>query len=297
MSTFKIIIDRKKCSNCGLCMKDCISGCLLLMDGRPAAVNPGWCSLCGHCVAICPKSAVEHSGLKGMPAREIDKENYNPQMYWNIVTTRRSIRRFKDKAVPEKIIEDILHLAAYSPTASNTRDVGYTVITDKDRIRAIGQVIYKKFEKIMRFLKRPPASMFLAILNIFAPKKSIGRYLDRQEFFTEWVREGRDIITHGAPALILIHGPKRSRFARENSAIAACNITNYAHAKGLGTCYIGLINVALDLNGKLSQKFDIPKGRKIYIAVILGYPAHRYQNTAIRPDPVINWIGGNRPAR
>ena len=289
MSQFIIKIDKNKCNRCGLCVKDCISGCLLLKDGTPEAVNPGWCSLCGHCVAICPKDAIEHSGLKGIPAVQTAKEKYNPEMYRNIVTTRRSIRRFKDKDVSKKIIEDILQLAAYSPTASNSRDVGYTVLTDKDNIRQIGQEIYKKFEKMMRFLKRPPASFFVALLNLFAPKKSIGRYLERHEFFTKWFMEGRDLITHGAPVLILIHGPKRSRFARENSAIAACNIANYAHAKGLGTCYIGLINVALDLNRKLTRKFNIPKGRKIYLAIILGYPAHRYQYTAIRPEPAINW--------
>jgi nitroreductase/NAD-dependent dihydropyrimidine dehydrogenase PreA subunit len=291
MSKFTITIDRKKCNKCGLCVSDCISGCLLLKDGRPEALNPGWCSQCSHCVAICPKNAVEHSGLKGMPARETAKEKYNPEMYRNIVTARRSIRRFKDKDIPEKIIEDILQLAAYSPTASNSRDVGYTVFTDKDIIRQIGQDIYKKFEKMMRFLKRPPASVFVALLNLLAPKKSISSYLDRQEFFTEWFRNGRDLITHGAPVLIIIHGPKKSRFARENSAIAACNITNYAHALGLGTCYIGLINVALDLNRKLRLKLNVPKGRKCYIALVMGYPAHRYQHTAIRPDPVINWIG------
>ncbi len=291
MNKFIIEIDRKKCNKCGLCVKDCISGCLLVKDGRPEAVNPGWCSLCSHCVAICPKDAVKHSGLKGIPALQIKNKKINPASYREVVTTRRSIRRFKDKDVTKKIIEDILYLAACSPTASNTRDVGYIVITDRDSIRQISGYIYRKFEKIMRILKRPPASFFIALFDMFAPRQSIRRYLERQEFFSEWFRSGRDIITHGAPALILIHGPKWSRFARENSAIAACNITNYAHAGGLGSCYIGLINVAIGLDRKLAKKLLIPDGRKAHIALVIGYPAHGYQRTAIRPEPAIIWAG------
>jgi nitroreductase len=232
-----------------------------------------------------------------MPQRQIEKEKYSPEMYRNIVTTRRSIRRYKNISIPKKIINEILYLAAYSPTASNTRDVGFTVITDRNRIRLFGEEIYKKLDKMMSFLKRPPATYFVAILNVFAPKKSIGRYLERQEFFSGWFREGRDLITHGAPVLILIHGPKRSRFARENSAIAACNITNYAHSMGLGTCYIGLINVALDMNRRLAKKLFIPKGRKMYIALVLGHPAHHYRFTAVRPEPSVKWIEENDEAR
>lgn len=291
MSPIKITIDRNKCNNCLLCVNDCISGCLVSKDGAPVAENPGWCSLCSHCIAICPKDAIEHTGLTGISPAPIDESEKDPESYKHIVVTRRSIRRYKDKAVPVNMIEDILNVAAYSPTASNSRDVGYTVITDSEAVRELGLLTFAKFEKIMKFLKRPPGSLLVHLLNLFAPKKSIKRYLERYDFFTEWFKEGRDLITHDAPVLLLIHGPGRSRFARENSAIAACNITNYAHAKGLGTCYIGLINVALDLNRKMISKFKIPRGRKVYIALVLGYPAHRYQKTTIRPAPDITWIG------
>ncbi len=290
MSSFLIKIDEELCNSCGLCIKDCISGCLLEKDSKPFAVNPGWCSLCSHCVAICPKGAIDHNGLTGLSPKPIGKDKLDPEMYRKIVTTRRSIRRFNEKDVPRKEIEDILYLAAYSPTASNTRDVGYTVITNRRLIRNTGLSIFKKFERIMKILKSPPGNVIVSLLDQFAPKKSIRRYLDRYDLFTSWVNKGRDVITHDAPALIIIHGPKKSRFARDNSAIAADNITNYAHAKGLGTCYIGLVNIALDLNRKLSSKLGVPKDRKVNLVLALGYPAYKYQNTPIRPEPSINWI-------
>ncbi len=290
MSPFTIKIDEKKCNSCGLCVRDCISGCLTSNDDRPVVNRPEWCSLCSHCLAICPKGAIEHSGLTGWPPQPVGSEKLDQKMYKRTVMTRRSIRQFKDIDVHRKDIEDIIALASYSPTASNSRDVSYIVISDKKQIRNIGMSIFKKFEKIMKFFKNPPGSFLTFLINLIASKNTVNRYLDRYEFFTNWVKNGRDIITHDAPVLILILGPKKSRFARENSAIAACNITNYANTKGLGTCYIGLINVALDLNRKLSKSLGVPKGKKAYLALVMGYQAYKFQNTPVRPEPTINWV-------
>ncbi len=291
MSSFTIKIDGKRCNQCGLCVKDCISGCICLENDKPSPVNKKWCNLCSHCIAICPKGAIEHTGLSGMPPRSIKDAKLDPEAYKKIVTSRRSIRRFKDKEVPLKTIEEILHLAAYSPTASNEMDVGYTVVTDKRIVRKTGLTIYKKFERIMKILKKPPFKLIIALLNKYVLKKSVDRYLDRQELFSSWVAQGLDVITHDAPVMILIHGPRKGRFMHENSSIAACNITNYAHAKGLGTCYIGFISALTESMQNKIEGLKVPQGRKIYIALILGYPAHRYQNTTIRPEPEIDWIG------
>ncbi len=290
MPTFTIRIDEKKCNNCGLCVKDCISGCLIFKNDKPVPANPEWCSLCSHCIAICPKDAITHSRLNGMESKSISKDKFDPEVYKKIITSRRSIRRYKDKAVPEKIIEEILKVASYSPTASNEMGVGYTVVTDKELIRNTGLTIFRKFERLMIIFKKQPISFIISLLNLLFPEKSINRYLDRQEFFSGWVKNGRDVITHDAPVLILIHGSKNSKFARENSAIAACNITNYAHAMGLGTCYIGFIAVLPEGMKRKIKGLKVPEGRKIYTALILGYPDHKYKKTTIRPEPSIDWV-------
>lgn len=288
MTSYNIQIDYKKCNLCGLCSRDCISGTILAENGRPAAVNPQWCSLCSHCVAVCPRGAIQHDGLTGMQLKPAGSGKLNPDMYRSIVITRRSIRRFKNKSVPEHEIADILKLAAYSPTASNAMDLGYTVITDRAIIREAGLSVYRSGEKIIKLLRKQPFRSLVLLFNR-SSERSMERYLDRHDLYQKWINSGRDIINHDAPVLILIHGPQ-SRFARENAAIAADNITNYAHAKGLGTCYIGFMIAALDFRKKLALSLGVPKGRKAYIALIMGYPAYSHCNTPVRPEPVINWV-------
>lgn len=289
MNLYNIKIDYQKCSLCGLCSRDCISGTIVMENDRPAAANPVWCSLCSHCVAICPEGAISHDGLTGMPSEPIGSVKLDPDMYRKIVMTRRSIRRFKDKPVPRQEIEEILKLAAYSPTASNAMDLGYTVITDRILIRDTGMSVYRSGERIIKFLRKQPIRSLITFLNS-GTERPLNRYLDRYDLYKSWIESGRDIINHDAPSLILIHGP-RTRFSRENAAIAADNITNYAHAKGLGTCYIGFLSVAMDYKRKLASSLGVPKGRKVYIALIMGYPAYRHLNTPVRPEPRINWIG------
>ena len=70
---------------------------------------------------------------------------------------------------------------------------------------------------------------------------------------------GRDFILHNAPVLILVHAPKRARFASDNCNIATTTIINYAHALGLGTCLTGLLTMYLRYSGNLRKNLAFQK--------------------------------------
>ena len=55
-----IIIDTGRCTRCGLCIEECPSSTLALVeeDGYPEPAVPERCVHCGHCMAICPVNAV-----------------------------------------------------------------------------------------------------------------------------------------------------------------------------------------------------------------------------------------------
>ena len=110
------------------------------------------------------------------------------------------------------------------------------------------------------------------------------------DFFIEQANAGRDLILHHGPVLILIHGPRRTGFSCDNCNIAAANLTNYAHASGLGTCYIGFLTLYLRFDKSLRKKLDIPEDRHVYASLIMGYPAYRHRNTVSRKKAAIHWI-------
>lgn len=58
--------------------------------------------------------------------------------YDDVVLGRRSIRGYQDKAVPQKLIEEILALAMRSPSSMNTQPWNFTVVSGDvlDKIRA-----------------------------------------------------------------------------------------------------------------------------------------------------------------
>ena len=49
--------------------------------------------------------------------------------YDDVVLGRRSIRGYQDKAVPQKLIEEILTLAMRSPSSMNTQPWNFTVVS------------------------------------------------------------------------------------------------------------------------------------------------------------------------
>ena len=64
---FKIKIARGRCKGCGLCIRFCRAG-LIVLDKKlntrgiqPAAFDgqPDGCTGCGNCAAMCPEAAVE----------------------------------------------------------------------------------------------------------------------------------------------------------------------------------------------------------------------------------------------
>jgi nitroreductase len=117
------------------------------------------------------------------------------------------------------------------------------------------------------------------------------RYLRVMDYAQKQNAEtGRDFILHNAPVVILIHAPKRARFASDNCNIAATTIINYAHALGLGTCLTGLLTMYLRYSGNLRRKLNVPKDRRIYASLVMGYPAYRYTNTVSRKKPEVQWL-------
>lgn len=110
------------------------------------------------------------------------------------------------------------------------------------------------------------------------------------KYYIDQTEKGRDFILHNAPLLILIHAPKGAKFANENCNLAASNLMNYAYSLGLGTCYIGFLNLALQYSKTIRTIVKLPKKRMAYACIIMGYPAYKHAKTASRKQPLIKWI-------
>jgi len=279
------------CNRCMRCVLVCASGVWRNVDGVIRAEHPELCNRCGHCVSVCPADAIVNKNLDEAQVRPVKPGQINPDAYREIVCSRRSIRHYKNKPVLPELIKKLIDLARYSPTASNSQHVSYIVITDKDLLKKISSMVFNLAVRLHESSRLSAGKLLFAGLKLSpAIKSMIGKYIDSMDYYIKLEKSGRDLILHNAPVLILIHAPALSFFGSANCNIAAANITNYAHSLGLGTCHIGFVTLFSRFSKTFRQLVNLPKGRKIHAALVLGYPAFSYPNTAPRNDPEISWI-------
>ena len=281
------MIDRNTdaCTLCMNCVQDCASGVWRNCDGVPAVVAPDLCNRCGHCMAVCPAGAVIHDRLKQDMMHRVDRKMINAGVYREIAGSRRSMRHFKEREVPEGVIEDVITLAGFSPTASNDQNVGYTVVTDREIIRGLSHRMFIISRRFYQFSQSLPGKFLVKITGA-----QNSRYLNLMEYVIELTESGRDMFLHNAPVLILLHAPARAGFAEANCNLAAMNLMNYAWSRGLGTCYIGFMVIAIRLLRSIKKQLNVPSGRKVFAALVMGYPDIRHPRTVSRKQPDITWM-------
>ena len=279
-----------KCTHCLLCVRDCVAGVWREVDGLAEPVNPKMCNACGHCLAVCPAGAIRHSLLDESQARRVNGELIDPHVYAEIVASRRSIRRYKSKPVPDEVIEEIIDLARFSPTASNSQNVAYTVVTDRRVLAQVSAHIFGFGVRLYNWSNSGLGRKLLAVFKTTGIVRTLNRYLGTMDYYIAENIRGRDFILHDAPVLILISTPRGAAFGPDNCNIAATNIINYAHARGLGSCYIGFLVLMLRRSRKLRRLLQISRDRSVHVALVLGYPAYGHANTAFRKTPPVKWV-------
>lgn len=171
------------------------------------------------------------------------------------IYSRRAVRKYKDKEVTKKIIEQIVDAGRMAPSAMNRQPCTFYVLTDKQMIKSFSKEIGKASLK--------------GILKIGA--KEIGKSVVTAllhphdlSFF-----KGDDFIFHGAPVVIFITVPKDNQWAGLDVGACAQNMMLAAKSLGLDTCPVGLAKFVEDT--KIYSKLNVPKNDQVMLAVILGY--------------------------
>jgi len=99
---------------------------------------------------------------------------------------------------------------------------------------------------------------------------------------------GYDIF-YGAPALIVISGDRTVPGAIYDCQLAAENLFLAAHARGLGTCYMGFLQLAAD-HPEAQALLGIADGYKMMAAAVVGHPNVRSEGPPQRNPARIVWV-------
>lgn len=239
MKQNQVIIDTEKCIGCGLCSKVCAAHNLVISNKKATTIMND-CIMCGQCTAICPQKAISIPRYKDKQMEKTEDVRLNPNEVLNTIRFRRTIRSFKQTEVSQEIIEQILEAGRLTHTAENKQDVSFVVLSSqKDRIE-------KMAVKIFRAAK-PIADLFNPIAR--------NMKIDDNFFFFH------------APIAIVILAKDKT-----NGILAAQNMEFVAEANGLGVLYSGFFTMAANASMKIKKAIKIPKGKKVAMTLVLGYP-------------------------
>ncbi|RKZ28241.1 hypothetical protein DRQ36_10740 [bacterium] len=184
----------------------------------------------------------------------------------DVVRSRRSIRKFKPDAVPREVIEEILELATWAPSAMNTQNWKFIVVTG-ERIEKLKTIAGEAFDKhVEADLEKLFAKYPMVI-------KATGKYFHS---------------LGGAPVVICVYRKETVEGLIpdvESVAAAIQNLVLAAHNRGLGACWMtGVLPLADKINEITGEK-----KLELQAIVTIGYP-----DTEPKPPPRkpgrIEWI-------
>ncbi|WP_458459564.1 nitroreductase [Pseudobutyrivibrio sp.] len=169
------------------------------------------------------------------------------------IFTRRSTRKFNGEVPEKELIEKVIEAGRYAPSGSNSQTTHFIVLTDKNVLDKIAEIVQCEFAKM-----EITDDMYISLKgSINASKK------------------GSYVFHYGAPVFIVVANKKGYGNAMADSACALENMMIAANALDLGSCWINQLHW-LDENDAIREymlKHGLNKDETITGGLILGYAA------------------------
>ncbi len=190
------------------------------------------------------------------------------------IKSRRSVRAYKPDPVPEKILTELLEVARWAPSGTNTQSWEFFVLTGK----ALDDLNHATVANIREGMKPNPD-----IEALETPPK--GACAKRQQKFFKQILDLVDpvpgmnkmqnwfemsVSNYGAPARIIIVADKSAPgWFIFDIGIVTQTIALAAQEYGLATCILG---DAAAYPNDVRRIVGIPESKQIVIGIAIGYP-------------------------
>ena len=244
-------IDYEICNGCRLCIQECR---FYFLDEAMKKVLfedlDNMCSLCGHCIAVCPQDAIIYKDFGDKSFTFEGIENLDTivsfDMMYKFLRTHRSIRHYKKKEVPKDILKKVLDVMQYAPTGSNLRYEKYAVVSDREILKNLSDMVID------------------TLLN------TLGMRAQYEKGFEARKKDYDIPLFYDAPHVIFVSSMLDIPLADHNIGIIITYGRLAAQSLGLGTCWNGFVQIASQHNKKIMKLIGI-RGNRIG-AFTIGYP-------------------------
>lgn len=186
---------------------------------------------------------------------ETRSESYTTKETIRTIYERRAVRKYKNKPVEWKLIEQVIDAGRMAPSAINKQPWKFYVVTDKILIKSFSAAIASVTLK--DFAKSGIKKMFKTAVHLFHFSKGFN--------FSAL----EDPVFHGAPVVIFITSPKDNEWASLDIGMCAQNMMLAAKSLGLETCPVGFGKFIEKT--KMYPRLKIPPEEHVQISIIIGY--------------------------
>jgi nitroreductase len=212
---------------------------------------------------------------------------------FSAMSQRRSARAYLDKPVMRKDIEEIIKYAGMAPSAINMQPWEFVVTygEEKDRLsKLLGKIQAERSVPCGPGTSKPLPDKFLK-RSREASRVMMPQTKNTGLNFNEFVEQG-SCSFYGAPVAIIVAIDKVFPHLRYlDVGLSVSYLLLAAHAKGLGTCPIGLITAYSE---EIGFFLNIPQEKEILLGIALGYadenePVNNFRTQREELSEILSW--------
>jgi nitroreductase len=198
----------------------------------------------------------------------------SPDLVRYLLASRRTIRQFKNTPISHDVLVELLDNARYAPSGFNLHPVQWMIAEDRGVIERLSSLT-------VEWLKSLDSG---AVPDEYAPLLPvIPKIIDNWE-------SGRDPICYHAPALVIAHADQKISSAGYDALIALSYLDLIAPVFQLGTCWAGLLQMAISTSPRISAVLPLPQGHITHHILLIGKPRYDVYQIPKRAPPVISFV-------
>ncbi len=221
-------------------------------------------------------------------------------MDWNpverVILERRSVRKYRDRQVPEKLVRRILEAGRFAPSAGNSQPWRFVVVRDREMLDEMENHV-RFLCRVLKFMldweSSPLGRLSWVLAQLYI--RLMPNKLHPIPFGAiRLIADGKLKLFHGAPTVIFILEDRRG-VSKPQVDVGICgqNMVLAAHSLGLGTCWVGFVEL-LKFGSKWKKKLGATWPYRFIEAISLGYPVGEPDGMVARELHEIDWWENGR---